>query len=53
MDISVASDKYPLENLNMTAGKSVYQQDSVSKTTDTEIKSSLQKKGTSTQMFNC
>ena len=49
MDISVASDKYPLGNLNMTAGKSVYQQDSVSKTTATEIKSSLQKKGTSTQ----
>lgn len=53
MDISVASDKYPLENLNMTAGKSVYQQESVSKTTDTEINIAITEKGTSTQMFNC
>ena len=35
--IYVASDKYPLGKFNVSAGKSLYQRESVLKTTDTEM----------------
>jgi len=51
--IYVASDKYPLGNFKMSAGESLYQQESVSKATDTEINIAITENYTSTQMLSC